>query len=190
VANIVLFHSVYGLRPGVTEAADRLRSHGHTVTTPDLYDGKVFDHLDEARQFHEARGMDPLMQRAWTAVQNLPADLVYSGLSLGCVPAEEILMHRPGGRAALLFAGAVPPDEAGMWPSGVPAEVHYATSDPFVEQSELDGLRAAVTGSGGTFTAFAYPDSGHLFIDPGLTGYNRHAAELMWQRVAEFLAQF
>jgi dienelactone hydrolase len=47
MAEVVVFHSVLGLRPGVLGAADRLRSAGHTVHTPDLFDGEVFDDLDD-----------------------------------------------------------------------------------------------------------------------------------------------
>jgi hypothetical protein len=36
MAEIVLFHSVLRLRPGVIAAGDRLRAAGHTVHTPDL----------------------------------------------------------------------------------------------------------------------------------------------------------
>jgi len=42
-AEIVLFHSVLGVRPAVREWADRLRATGHVVHVPDLYDGEVFD---------------------------------------------------------------------------------------------------------------------------------------------------
>lgn len=39
MAEIILFHSALGVRPGVTAAADRLRAAGHTVHVPDYYDG-------------------------------------------------------------------------------------------------------------------------------------------------------
>jgi predicted nucleic acid-binding protein len=40
----------------VTAAADRLRTARHTVHTPDLYDGEVFDDLDEGMRKEEALG--------------------------------------------------------------------------------------------------------------------------------------
>jgi hypothetical protein len=40
MAEVVLFHSVLGLRPGVI-AADRLRTAGHTVHTPDLEPARI-----------------------------------------------------------------------------------------------------------------------------------------------------
>ena len=47
VAEVVLFHSVLGLRQGVISAAERLRAAGHEVHTPDLFDGEVFDDIDD-----------------------------------------------------------------------------------------------------------------------------------------------
>jgi dienelactone hydrolase len=190
VVNIVLFHSTYGLRPAVTGTADRFRAAGHTVTTPDLYGGTVFGDLDEARCFRDGLGLDTLVRRARAAVAELPADLVYSGFSLGGGLAGELLRQRPGARAALLFSVAVPPEGGELWPPGVPAQVHYATGDPFVPPADVDDLRAAVTGAGGEFTAFGYPDSGHLFADPGLPGFNPDAADQMFERAGEYLAQW
>lgn len=46
MAQIVLFHSAYGLRPAVHAAAERLRGAGHTVHTPDLFDGRTFDDIE------------------------------------------------------------------------------------------------------------------------------------------------
>ena len=53
--NIMLFHSTYGLRPAVREAADRLRAAGHEVWTPDLFDGRTFDTVEEERRHRKER---------------------------------------------------------------------------------------------------------------------------------------
>jgi dienelactone hydrolase len=42
---VVLFHSAYGLTPGVRRWADRLRAVGYAAHTPDLYDGDVFEEI-------------------------------------------------------------------------------------------------------------------------------------------------
>jgi dienelactone hydrolase len=41
VAEVVLFHHAQGLTPGVAAFADGLRSAGHIVHTPDLFDGRT-----------------------------------------------------------------------------------------------------------------------------------------------------
>ncbi len=87
MAEVVLFHSVLGLRPGVIAAADRLRDAGHTVHTPDYYDGEVFDDLDEGQRKEKALGYQEIARRAREAVAGLPAGLVFTGFSLGpCTP--------------------------------------------------------------------------------------------------------
>jgi dienelactone hydrolase len=47
MVDVVLFHSVYGRRPAVLDAADLLRVAGHTVIAPDLYAGQVAANVDE-----------------------------------------------------------------------------------------------------------------------------------------------
>ena len=47
MVDVVLFHHVQGLTPGIREFADRLRSAGHTVHVPDMFEGRTFDSIDE-----------------------------------------------------------------------------------------------------------------------------------------------
>lgn len=43
MADIILFHSILDLRPGVKKAAERLTENGHRVYTPDLMNGEIFE---------------------------------------------------------------------------------------------------------------------------------------------------
>src|SRR5215218_9285983 len=85
MAEVVLFHAVLGLRPGVIAAADRLRAAGYTVHTPDLYDGEVFHDLDEGMRKEEALGYRELARRGRESVAGLPDGLVFAGFSMGAV---------------------------------------------------------------------------------------------------------
>ena len=97
MSDIVLFHSVLGLRAGVLDAADRLRAAGHTVHTPDYYDGRTYDEYPPAFEFlEEIGGIPDVIARAVAATGRLPADLVYGGFSLGGVPAELLAATRAG----------------------------------------------------------------------------------------------
>lgn len=64
MTDIALFHSVLGVRRGVTEAADLLRAAGHEVLIVDQYNGRTFDDYDEAGEFAQAIGYPALMGRA------------------------------------------------------------------------------------------------------------------------------
>lgn len=196
MAEVVLFHSVLGLRPGVISAADQLRAAGHTVYTPDLYDGEVFDDLDAGARKEEALGYRELARRAREAVTGLPDGLVYSGFSMGVAYAEWLAAERPGALGAVLMHGAVPlgglSEFFGIdrWPEGVPVQVHYAASDPWVDaDEEVAPLGDAVRGAGTAFEEHVYPGSGHLFADPGLPEYDPESSEMMWERVLSFLSR-
>ena len=193
MVEVVLFHSALGLRPAVTVAADRLRAAGHTVHTPDYYDGEVFDDLDDGLRKRDALGTEEIMRRANGAVAGLLAGLVFAGFSLGADPVELLAASRPGALAAVLMHGAVPVEAFGefgveRWPEGVPVQVHYAADDPWVDaEEEVAPLGDDVRGAGTAFEEYAYPGSGHLFFDADLPEYDRASSEKMWERVLAFL---
>jgi dienelactone hydrolase len=189
LAEVVVFHSAYGLRPAIIEFADKLRIAGHTVYTPDLYDGEVFLERNDAIRKIQELGLDKLLERAVAAVENLPRDLVYAGFSNGGACAELLAATRPGARGAILIHAPLMVRDLGwtVWPSGVPVQVHFADKDPIRNQSVIDGLATRVRRSGSSMEQFDYDAPGHLFTDPAFPAYNADAAELLTRRVLEFL---
>lgn len=186
---IVLFHSAYGLRPGVLQWAERLRDAGCTVHTPDLYDGEVFyDRMDAVRKIQEL-GFDGMLARSQAAVSHLRSDLFYAGFSNGGACAELLAATRPGTRGAILMHAPLPIRDLGWktWPATVPVQVHFADKDPLRDQKVIDSLASRVRASGAIFEAHDYPAAGHLFADPEMPAYTAGAADLMFQRVLEFL---
>jgi len=186
---VVVYHSAYGLRPAVIDFADKLRMAGHTVHTPDLYDGEVFtDRNDVVRKIQEL-GFDKLLERAVAAVERLPHTLVYAGFSNGGACAELLAATRPGARGAILMHAPLMVRELGwkVWPSNVHVQVHFADKDPIRNQAVVDALGAKVRQSGSSFEQFDYDAPGHLFADPNLPAYDANAAELMTTRVLAFL---
>jgi dienelactone hydrolase len=187
LAEVVLFHHAMGLTPGVIAFADRLRAAGHTVHTPDLYEGKVFATLDEGvHHGDEELGMDEVVARARRAADALPDDVVYAGFSLGSVPAQALAQTRPGARGALLFHGGGPLSwfETG-WPEGVPLQVHVMERDPWYEPDVVAQLIRDVPGA----ELFLYPGDRHLFADETLPDYDPKAAALLMERVLKFLGE-
>jgi dienelactone hydrolase len=189
-STIVLFHSALGLRPAVRRFADRLREWGHTVHTPDLYDGKVFETLEDGIRYRDVIGIPGLMERARKAVEPLPAEAVYAGFSLGAAPAQLLAATRPGARRAILMHGALTPAMLGLprWPP-VPVQVHYAAKDPWVDAAEVEALSRSARESGAACSVFTYEGSGHLFADEDGADYDPAAAAAMLEHVREFLRQ-
>ena len=190
MSQIALFHSVLGFRPGVGDAAERLRAAGHEVEVVDQYDGRVFDDYDEASTHAEAIGYPALMQRAAAAVKHLPDGFIAAGFSNGGGMAEHVAtQQRVGG--VLMLSGALPLDMLGVaeWPAAVPAQIHYTVDDPFRQQEWIDAVAAAIRTAGAPLEVFDYPGDGHLFTDASLpTEYDAAAAATLWQRVLEFCA--
>lgn len=193
MSDIVLFHSVLGLRAGVLDAADRLRAAGHTVHTPDYYDGRTYDEYPPAFEFlEEIGGIPDVIARCTAAAGRLPQDLVYAGFSLGGVPAELLAATRAGAQGLILLHTAIPLDALGVqaWPASVPVQVHFATSDPYRDKAELDSFEAGVRASGARYEQFDYPGNGHLFTDRTLPDeFDEQSAELLFSRVLAFLDQ-
>src|SRR6185437_6964642 len=132
-----------GLTPGVVAFADALRRAGHTVHTPDLFEGRTFATIDEGVGYARAIGFEAVIERGVRAVEGLPAELVYAGFSLGEVVAQKLAQTRAGARGALLFYSCVPVSEFGSsWPKGVPVQVHAMDADPiFVGEGDIDAAR-------------------------------------------------
>ena len=85
MAEVVLFHSVLGVRQGVLDAAAIMGEAGHSVHVPNLYEpGVIFDDYDPAIAHVEAiGGYQTLMRRSLEAVRDLPGAVVYAGFSNG-----------------------------------------------------------------------------------------------------------
>ena len=56
MAEVVLFHHVQGLTDGVLAFAEQLRGGGHTVHTPDLFDGERPATIEKGVAFAGANG--------------------------------------------------------------------------------------------------------------------------------------
>lgn len=187
MAEIVLFHHAQGLTKGVVSFADDLRSAGHTVHTPDLYDGHTFDTLDAGLAYAKQTGFDTINTRAIAAADDLDGGLVHAGFSLGVMAAQELAQTRPGAKGALLFYSCLPASEFGGWPAGVPVQVHGAAGDPFfADEGDLDAARELVASTDDA-ELFVYPGDQHLFADSSLPGYDAPATTLLTQRVLDFL---
>ena len=188
MAEVLLFHHAQGLTEGVIAFADRLREAGHTVHTPDLYDGRTFQTLDEGIGYAQEIGFGNVLERGVRAADDLPADLSYAGFSLGVMPAQKLAQTRPGARGALLFESCVPTSEFGSgWPAGVPVQIHGMDADPFFAgEGDIDAARALVDEAEDA-ELFVYPGDRHLFADGSLSSYDAEATALLTQRVLDFL---
>lgn len=187
MAEVVLYHHVQGLTQGVRAFADDLRQAGHTVHTPDLFEGHTFGTIEEGMAFAREAGFDALAERGVAAAEEIGGEAVYAGFSFGVMVAQRLAQTRSGARGALLFSAALPASEfGGSWPQGVPLQIHMMEDDEWAEE-DLPAARELVETVEGA-QLFLYPGNRHLFADSSLTDYDEAAAELLKRRVLAFLA--
>jgi dienelactone hydrolase len=192
MAEVVLFHHVQGLTDGVLAFAVDLRAGGHTVHTPDLFDGERPATIEDGLTLTERIGDDVLGERADRAVAGLPRELVYAGFSFGVLNAQRLAQTRPGARGALLYESCIPITGEwafGPWPAGVPVQIHGMDKDPFFAlEGDIDAARELVEIVGPDLAElFVYPGDRHLFTDSSLPSYDADAAALVLRRSRAFL---
>jgi dienelactone hydrolase len=187
MSEVVLYHHVQGLTDGVRAFADELRGAGHTVHTPDLFDGRTFATIDEGLAFAREQGFGALVERGVAAADELPNGVVYAGFSMGVMCAQQLAQTQPGARGALLMYSCLPVSEFGSaWPDGVPVQVHGKEGDEFFLE-DIDAARALVASTDDA-ELFLYPGTEHLFADSSVADFDPDAAAQLTQRVLAFLA--
>jgi len=192
MAEVVLFHHVQGLTDGVRAFADGLRAGGHTVHTPDLFEGERPATIKDGIALVGRIGDETIGTRADEAVASLPPGVVYGGFSLGGASAQRFAQTRPGARGALLYESCIP--ITGEWavgpgPGDVPVQIHGMDKDPFFAlEGDLDAARELVETVGPKLAElFTYPGDKHLFTDSSLPSYDPAATAVVLGRSREFL---
>jgi dienelactone hydrolase len=162
------------------------------VHTPDLFDGRTFDSIDEGMAFIKETGFDDLRAQGVRTADDLPRELVYAGFSFGEAIAQELAQTRPGARGAVLMYSAIPISGEwafGPWPDGVPVQIHGMDNDPiFVGEGDIDAAREIVAAVDDA-ELFLYPGDQHYFSDSSLPSYDAGATALLTERVLAFLAR-
>jgi dienelactone hydrolase len=191
MAEVLLFHHALGQTTGFDAFADELRQAGHTVHTPDLFEGRTFGTIEDGMAYAEEIGFpDVIIERGERAADELAPELVYAGFSLGVVPAQKLAQTRAGARGALLYYSCVPLSFfGGSWPEGVPAQIHGMDEDPiFVGEGDVDAARELVEAAEDA-ELFLYPGDQHYFADSSLPSYDAAASKLLTERTLAFLAE-
>ena len=186
MTEVVLYHHVQGLTDGVRSFADELRQAGHTVHTPDLFDGRTFATIEEGMAFAREAGFGALAERGVAAAEEFGADVVYAGFSFGVMPAQQLAQTRPGARGALFMSACLPVSEFGTrGPRAFPCR---CTARRPTRSSRRTWRRRALSSSRPSGAElFLYPGEEHLFADSSLPAYDPAAATTAHERVLAFL---
>ena len=180
---VILFHSVLGLRPGVAALADRLTEAGHPTHAPDLYAGRSTADVAEGFALYEAIGRDVILARAREAAAGLPARAALAGISAGAGVAGALWAERPEAAGVIFLSGPGPIPLPR--PSGAPVQMHMARPDPFDDEAFVAAWSADA--NAGPLAVFRYDGVGHNFLDAGGPDFDATATEACIARLVAFL---
>lgn len=189
MANVIIFHSVLGVRESILDFRDMLKEKGHQVYVVDLYDGESFDDMQEAFAYFLSIGIPEMMDRSEKYTKDLPKDSIYIGFSNGGASALIIAGSKPGAKGCILLHAALPLVELGIeqWPASVPVEVHYAKIDPWKDVDGIEKMSNDILSSGASYQYYEYPIEGHLFTDKLMPEYSEEYSNLLIERVLGFI---
>ena len=108
------------------------------------------------------------------------------GFSLGAYYALDLSVTAPEHiRSVVIFYGTRPGD----YSSSKAAYLgHFAETDEFEPQSDVDNLEESLRRAGRPVTFYRYSGTGHWFFEPDRSqAYNQAAASLAWDRTLAFL---
>ncbi|MFJ4836795.1 dienelactone hydrolase family protein [Streptomyces sp. NPDC088746] len=186
--NIMLFHSIYGLRPAVHASAERLRAAGHDVRVPDLFEGHTFETVEDGMAFKEEVGKEELLKRAvLAAAPYSDQGLVYAGFSFGASVAQTLSLGDAKARGLLLLHGTSDIAENASVDE-LPVQLHVADPDVFESPDWLNSWYLQMQRTGADVEIYRYPGAGHLYTDPDLPDFDQDAADLTWKVALGFLA--
>ena len=174
MAEVLLFHHAQGQTAGFEAFADELRRAGHTVHTPDLFDGRTFASIDEGVAYAEAdRLPGELIERGERGADQLPARAGLRGLLARCAPGAEARAdprRRARGAAVLLVRPGVGVRAAGRracrcrstgWTPTRSSSARATSTPP-----------ASIVGVPEQAELFLYPGDQHYFADSSLPSYD------------------
>ncbi|WP_029088424.1 dienelactone hydrolase family protein [Brevibacterium album] len=182
MAHVIFFHSALGLDKGVHAMADVVREAGHTVTTPDVYDGNVFECTGAGIAYRDEVGFRTLADRAAAALSGVEGPFVAAGVSLGAALAQRLGKKDPRTEAAiLLHAGGE--SRIVDWPASAALQIHHSVDDPWIDEGGPENLLRSAARAGARAEHYLYPGSAHLFADPTKPEFDERSADLLSERV-------
>ncbi len=192
---VLVLHAWWGLNDTIKAFCTRLADSGFVTFAPDLYHGKVTDTIPGAQSLSRA-----LFENADQANRDVAAAIAFLnerqpqsdrgltviGFSLGAALALDCSVTASDHiRSVVVFYGTSAADYSA---SKADYLGHFAETDEFEPQSEVNKLEESLRQAGRPVTFYRYPGTGHWFFEPDRTQvYNPAAATLAWDRTLAFL---
>ena len=187
---VLLLHAWWGLKPFFKQVCDNIAEQGFTVLAPDMFNGRVAQTIDEAKELAEnsdSHSVEEIVTAAKDHLLSLSKNkIAVLGFSFGGAWAIVTMNKEPKVAATVLFYGSYSPDF-----SKARAKVlgHFCEQDEWEPMEGVREMETKMKAAGLTATLYIYPGVHHWFMETDRPEYDPKAAELAWKRTFEFLKQ-
>jgi carboxymethylenebutenolidase len=192
---VVVLHPWWGLNDDVIAYADRLAAAGFAVSAPDMFGGQVASTIEDAERLSgaaESPETDPSVEAiALAAIDDLAerlgptSRLGVLGFSFGAAYATLLPAERDRLDASVVYYGVYTGPHIERSSAAVLG--HFAETDQFESDEGIAELEESLRAAGREVTIHRYPGTGHWFAEPSRDAYRPEAADLAFERTADFL---
>lgn len=187
MAQLLLIHHALGLTHAVRRLAAAWRDAGHEVSTPDLYDGNVFETIPEGLAYAKSVGSESLSAKGEDAAGDLAPGFVVCGISMGVIPSMRIGVSDDAVNGVVAVGSCLPGEflEA-PWPRSVPLRIIASKDDPFFrDEGDLEAAQELVA-TAADVRLKLMPGTEHLFMEAS-DPLSRAATERLYEVVLRML---
>jgi len=193
---IVVIQEWWGLNDQIKGVADRMAKAGYRCLVPDLYRGKVAleaneaEHLMKGLNFGDAAGQD--IRGAVQYLKQSSPKVAVMGYCMGGALTILSSVFVKEADAAVCWYGVPPLEYVDAKAIKIPILGHFATEDTAFPRSQVEGLESKLKEAKVDYE-FHWYKAKHAFANENnkapnsFIEYNAEAANLAWQRTADFL---
>lgn len=189
---VVVIQEWWGVNDQIKGVADRLAGLGYRALVPDLYKGKVTlemaeaDHMMKSLDFGDAttqdiRGAAQYLKQAGRKVGVIGFCMGGALTVLASVYVREV-------DAASCWYGVPPEQATDARTIAIPFQGHFARQDQVFVPSQVEAFEARLKEGKVNYEIYWY-DANHAFGNEKGHFYNAEAANLAWQRSADFFGK-
>ena len=196
---LIVIHEWWGLNDNIKIMTERLAGEGYTALAVDLYEGKVAEDRQTARELvtvaleNQARLQNNLRQAYQYLQQEEQAPKIASiGWCFGGTWSLNTALLFPDSldAAVIYYGGGIETDPNKLKPLEMPILGIFGALDNNPSPATVAEFESALKDLNKNVEIYIYENADHAFANPSGTRYNREAAEDAWSKTTAFLEKY
>lgn len=192
---VVMIHEWWGLNQNIKNMAHDLAKEGYVILAVDLFDGKVAETPEKAREYSsEARNnMEHSLSHLKSAVEFLREsdfvlkdDIASMGWCFGGGMSMQLSLNEDLA-ATVIYYGNLETDKEKLSKISWPVLGVFGSEDTSITVDSVRRFDSALDEIGTENEIYIYEEVGHAFANPSNPGHDAEKTEDAWQKTVAFL---